>query len=236
MRFFYFFCFLFLTAQVRAALPQAEMKSSLKSSSKIEERKQLERPAEKPPTSPVEGVLPPPPKPLIPAPRQATYFYPGILVEREGRWEGGDHLLNLSPHIGVYVTMMKPKTETSLLSEEQIRKEIEALFQEASIQPITLSLPGKPPLPAFQVEILLYPIEKGYIACCAGRLFESVTLERFRLAPRMAFQAITWEKQSLIVELAPQFNQQLLKSVQEIVKAFIERFQAYERMRKPSYP
>lgn len=230
MRFFYPFCCLLLTTQAWAELKQAEMKSSVKPSSQIEEMKPFERAPAKP-SAPSTTPLPPPPKPQAAVPQQASYLNPGILVERGGKWEGGDHLLNLSPHIGVYVTIVKAKTETQIISEEKIKQEVEAIFQEASIQPITLAFPGKPPLPAFQIEILLYPFEKGYAASCAGRLFESVTLDRFKLDPHMAFQAVTWEKQSLIVGPASLFDQQILKQVREIARNFTERFQAYERMR-----
>jgi hypothetical protein len=234
-----FFCslfFLLFTTQVWAqptGMQSTGMQSSVKPSSKIEGKQFLERPAAKPPAT--KTPLPPRPTPPTPLPQQATYLRPGILIEKGGRWEGGDHLLNLPAHIGVYVTIVKPKTEVLTLSEEQIKKEVEALFQEASIQPITLALPGKPPLPAFQVEILLYPIEKGYTACCVGRLFESITLERFKPAPRMTFQAITWEQQALIVGPASQFDQQVIKQVKEIVHAFTERFQTYQRIKNSDF-
>ncbi len=163
---------------------------------------------------------------------EAEYLHPGILVNIGGRWEGSDHLLNISSNIGVFVSLIKPEEETLDVSEAQLQKEVENIFVLTNIKPETLVVQGKPPLPAFEIEIFVYPIERGYTACCSGRLFESVTLERFKMDPNMAFQAITWEKQHLIVSPKDQFSEQLSKTVQEIAKAFSERYQVYERIKK----
>ncbi len=170
-------------------------------------------------------------KPPTAVPQKATYLHPGILVLRNGTWEGSDHLLNVPNNIGVYITLLKPEKETLEITEAQIQKEIEAIFEKANIKPTTLAPEDKPALPAFEMEFLVYPVEKGYVACCSGRLFESVTLSRFILESNMAFQAITWEKQALVVSPKAQFQEQLIKSVQEIAQTFADRFQAYEKLK-----
>lgn len=177
-----------------------------------------------------------PPQPVRPRPtpiaQQADYLHPGILVFLNGKWEGSDHLYNLTNNIGVSVSIVKPEDEVVDITEAQIQKEVENIFIQANIRPQTLVPPGKPPLPTFEIEIFVYPIEKGYVASCNGRLFEAVTLERFKMDPNMAFQAITWEKQNLLVSPKSQLSEQLTKTVQGIASAFAERFQAYEKLKR----
>lgn len=215
-----------------ADIPPAKMSTTTKSSSEIQGLGQYERPKAEPTES--KAVLPPPVKLPPEVPQHADYLHPGILVNLYGTWEGSDHLLNLSSNIGVYVKLIKPEEETLDISEKDLQKEVESIFGDAGIKPLTLAAVGKPPLPAFEMEIFVYPIDKGYAAFIDGRLFESVILERFKMDPNMAFQAITWEKQSLIVSPKEKFPEQLTKTVQEIGEAFVTRFQVYEKLKRAS--
>jgi hypothetical protein len=202
------------------------------SSGQMQEMKKLEIPPPKNSSTPAtKQTLPPPIKPVPLVPQHAEYLHPGIVVFLNGKWEGSDHLLNIPNNIGVYVTIVKPEKENLAITEQQLQKEVEAIFGQVNIKPLTLGSVGRAPLPAFEIEVFIYPIEKGYAACCNGRLFESVTLERFKMDSNMAFQAITWEKQSLIVGPSATFAEQLTRNVQEITAAFAERFQAYERIK-----
>ena len=221
-----------LVADTFAQLPEqakmtstTESKSSLKDSSSIDSLRQTPKKKER------KESLPTP----VAAPRMvkehAAYLHPGILVNLGGRWEGSDHLLNISSNIGVYVTIVKPEGAVLGVTEAQIQKEVEAIFTQSHIKPQNLVAAGKPALPAFQVEIFVYPIEKGYVAYCGGTLFESVVLDRFKMDSNMAFQAITWEKQNLIVSPEEQFVEQLTKTVQDIASTFTERYEAYERIK-----
>ena len=213
-----------------ADIPPAKMSSTTKPSSEIQGMGQYERPKAAP--TDTKAVLPAPVKPPPEVPQHADYLHPGILVNLNGAWEGSDHLLNLSSNIGVYVKMIKPEEETLDINEKDLQKEVESIFGDAAIKPLTMAAVGKPPLPAFEMEIFVYPIDKGYAAFIDGRLFESVILERFKMDPNMAFQAITWEKQSLIVSPKEKFPEQLTKTVQEIAEAFVNRFQVYEKMKR----
>ncbi len=225
---------LLIANEMMGQITQAKMSSSAQTSSSIEKMKPLE--PNKQPASPpsIPASLPPPVKLPTLTPQEAEYLHPGILVLLNGRWEGSDHLLNISNNIGVYISIIKPENEMLDISEGQIKKEVESIFTKVNIKPQILVAEDKPPLPAFEIEIFVYPIEKGYVACCNGRLFESVTLERFKMDPNMAFQAITWEKQHLIVSPKALFVEQLNKIVQDIALSFTDRFQAYERLKKTS--
>lgn len=213
-----------------------KMTTTTKISPQIDQSSHLEKPIPPPvKQKPSSTVLPAVAKPPEEVPQHANYLHPGILVNMNNRWEGSDHLLNLSNHIGVYVEIIKPQNITlEHVSQDQLQKEVEAIFNQANIKPLTLAPVGKPPLPAFEIEIFVYPIERGYVICCEGRLFESVILERFKMDSNMAFQAVTWEKQNLVVSPASQFTDQITKTVKEIADAFVERFQAYEKLKKSS--
>ncbi|MDP1880728.1 MAG: hypothetical protein Q8K60_07295 [Parachlamydiaceae bacterium] len=175
-----------------------------------------------------------PPPIQIPQPSATTleYFHPGILVFQDDKWVGSDHLLNLTENIGVYVTILKPDNDTLNISDANIKKDVEKIFSGAGIIPQTKSYKNQPPLPAFEIEILIYPVEKGYVCCCDGRLFESVTLSRFILDEGMAFEAITWEKRTLIVGPTNKFIDQLNANIKEIAEAFTERYIAYKKLSK----
>jgi hypothetical protein len=220
---------IFLTPLV-AEIKQSTMSSSVKPSAEIKSHEHYE------PSKNVEtkkSVLPPP---IIQPPAlqaaQSQYFHPGILVFQFGKWEGSDHLYNLTSNIGVYVTFLKPAEVSIEVTDDQIKKQIEEIFKKVRINPVTMVTAGKPPLPAFELEILLYPIHKGYVACCTGSLFESVNIDRFKMDEEMAFQAITWQKAKLIVGPISKFDTQLNDAIEEIAEAFADRFEAFERLKK----
>lgn len=230
MRFFACFALGSLQGLFADSVTPAQMSSSAKTSSQLEGPKFLEK--SQPGVTTPKSVLPAPVKPTPEIPQHAEYLHPGILVNLNGKWEGSDHLLNLSSNIGVYVHIIKPEEEALDVSEKALQQEVESMFGNANIKPLTMAAIGKPPLPAFEIEIFVYPIERGYAAFLDGRLFESVILERFKMDPNMAFQAITWEKQTLIVSPKDKFAEQLTRTVQEISEAFVVRFQAYEQLKK----
>ncbi len=189
----------------------------------------LERPTPRVPTTtlkmPSMGVAPT----LVE--KQADYFHPGILVLRKGVWEGSDHLYNLTKNIGVYVSIIKPEELTLNFTSDDIKKGIQEIFQKVDINPMSKVPSNQPALPSFEVEILIYPIERGFVASVSGNLFEPVTLDRVKLDEDMVFQAITWAKQTLIVGPKSKFNDQLINAVSDIANSFADRFETYEKLR-----
>lgn len=165
-------------------------------------------------------------------PVRATYLHPGIIVYRNGQWEGSDHLLNLTSNIGVYAQILKPANSGLELTEAQVVKVVEDVFKQVNIKPQTLASAGQPPLPAFEVEILAYPIEKGFAVAIEAKLFEAVELHRFNLDEDMAFQAVTWDRKTLQVGPYNKIDEQILKAVQDMALEFTERYKAYQELRK----
>jgi hypothetical protein len=229
-----FLSFSFVVCAFSLSAQSSSMSSSMQGSSSIESLPPLpakppagQQQQQKKPEIIVPRIVPPPPVPAI-----ATYLHPGIIVFRDGHWQGSDHLLNLTKDIGVYVHVIKPDDVNLGVTDAQIKKVVEDVFKTVNINPQTMASPGQASLPAFEIEILAYPIEKGFAIAIDGKLFESVELERFQLDQNMAFQAITWEKKTL--QVGPTFNitEQVLKSVQDIAGAFAERYKAYEDIKK----
>jgi hypothetical protein len=213
--------------------PSSIGKSPVKPSSTIKSIElQSEQKKAPHPTQPKQDFTP---RALPPGPMPAAtvnYFYPGLVVFREGGWQGGEHLYNLTNNISVYVEIIKPETEELGINGEEIKQKIEGLFRENGINPFTLSEFNQPPLPFFRVEILVYPLQGGYAASCHATLFESVNLKRFNLEQGTAFQAITWEKKSLLIFPKDDAKNFIEKGVLEMAQSFIERFQFYDRIRK----
>lgn len=95
-----------------------------------------------------------------------------------------------------------------------------------NIVPKDIPIPA--PLPFLHILVMLQPIEKGYAVYCTGRLFEAVDLHRINLRGGIYWQAITWEKQELLIVSKEQLQEQVDKSVQTIASAFADRFKSDE--------
>lgn len=211
----------------------ANMSSSVKPQSSIEGIKHLEPTRsesrqEAPQNTPYNYI---PIQPINLAQKSTAYLHPGILVNFNGVWEGSDHLYNLTKHIGVNVTLVKADDMKIEVTSEILRKNVEAIFQKGFIDPHIVVGPNDAPLPVFEVEIFLYALDKGFVASCQGRLFESVVPGRVKLDNNMAFQAITWEKQSLILGPKEEFAALLTKEVSEMATSFVEKFTIFERLK-----
>lgn len=160
---------------------------------------------------------------------QEGRFYPdpGIIAFRNNKWVGSDHLYNLSNQINVSVEIFKPKHLVLPVTEAMIKLRMTDLFQKSNISPFASTDSGEPSLPFFHMLIMVYPIEKGYVAYCEGRLFEKVKLDRVRLDEQTYMQAITWDSENLVISPQDDFANQLYKSVDDIVTTFTDRFRFY---------
>ncbi len=179
-------------------------------------------------------TVPKPSLPVAPTPTLnfASYFFPGLLLKKEGVWQGGDNLFNLSSNLGVYIKISKPENSPLSIDEEALKQTCMQAFEKGRINPNILNeRAGMAPLPFFQFQILVYPIQDGYAASCEGKLFEQVFLKRIELDANMAFQAITWQRSTLIVSPAEKFNEQLNLSVKNISEAFVEVYEVFFKNR-----
>ena len=160
--------------------------------------------------------------PEVNVPIAVNYLLPGVVALEGGEWVGNDHLFGISNNIGVIVEIVKPEGVKIPITEERVQKQIGQMLKAANINP-RLQIVGSTPLPYLHVLIMLNPIENGYAAYIATRLFESVVLQRFHLKVGTTFQAITWERQEFIVFPTEQFQEQIGKVLQSMITTFIDR-------------
>lgn len=161
------------------------------------------------------------------------YIYPGLVRLKEGSWIGYDYLYNLVNNIPVEVTIIKPQDTSVPLSEEELRNRIATQLQGAGINTDLQIIGGQPPQALFNMMILVYPLNDGYIALADGRLIETIQTKRVDLAPAEgSFQAITWEHKNLIVATSSNFSQLLHQTVDQITKTFIERYEFFKNLKK----
>lgn len=168
----------------------------------------------------------------IAAPEEVNYLSPGIIVNRGASWAGGDNLLNVSKNIPIHLELVLPVGKKSPIEEATIKKHVADIFAKAGISNQIQAFTNKPPLPYFHVLIMVQNIEKGYAAYVGGRLFEEVTVPRVVLPDNTFFQAITWEKQDLVVASPEEIANQVLSTLDEIAQNFADRYTYFENVKK----
>ena len=166
-----------------------------------------------------------------PAREMNVYTHPGIVVSQGGKWIGSDHLLNLTKKIDVVVEILKPEGTRLPFSEESLEKKVEAVFKKKDFDTTASTLSAMPNIPFFNILLVVYPIEKGFVALIDGRLMESIDPKRVKLDKDTDFQAITWEKKTLIVAPTDEFEAVVEKTMEEILKTFFERYEFFEKMK-----
>lgn len=160
------------------------------------------------------------------------YPNPGIVANRNGSWVGSDHLYNLTDKIDIVVEIFKPESVDIPITNGMIRERVAEIFKNGGITPIAEVSEEGPPLPFFHVLVMIYPLDKGYVAFCEGRLFEKVNIDRIRLDEQTLLQGITWESQNLILSPKRELESQLNKSIEDLAETFVERYNFYENIRK----
>lgn len=176
-------------------------------------------------------------KPRELTPRELTprelnvYTHPGIVVSQGGKWVGSDHLLNLTKKIDVVVEILKPDSTTLPFDEGKLEKRLEEAFKKRDFETAISTTKGMPEIPFFNLLLVVYPIEKGFVALVDGRLMESIDPKRVKLERDTDFQAITWEKKTLIVAPTEEFEGIVEKTIDEIVTTFLDRFEFFEKMK-----
>lgn len=159
------------------------------------------------------------------------YTFPGITAQKDGKWVGSDHMLNLPDSILVDADLNKPDSIKLDISADKIREIVSKLFKDAGIDPNGKSDEGKPPLPFFQVVVIIYNIPEGYAFSVDGRLFEEVHITRAKLTDGVFMQAITWNTDSIHVASTQRLSEELTKSVEDVTKSFIERYKFFKDLK-----
>lgn len=160
------------------------------------------------------------------------YGFPGITAQKEGKWVGSDHLLNLPDTIPLDIIISKSENLDIAVPEDKIREIAEKAFTDAGIILTPKAAEGKPPLPFFQILIIIYKIPEGYAFSLDGRLFEEVQLPRIKLSPGVIMQAITWTSDSIHVASSKKVEEELLSSIKDLVNNFVEKYKFFRDMQK----
>jgi hypothetical protein len=226
---FFLFACLVLTFRTESVYAIREIDGTLIAAANTPPAKKTEAPSTATPPKYV-----PPPKIKIPQGEVQTievdFMSPGIVAVQGGQWLGNEHLLGVSPHIGVVVELVIPPGVQFPIPESKIRDQVARVLKAGGVTP-KREFYGVTPLPFLHIMIMLNPIEKGYAVFIAERLFEEVQLNRIRLKMGTTFQAITWEKQELVVVPKEQLQPEIMKLLESIANEFVVRFKAYSELK-----
>lgn len=152
------------------------------------------------------------------------YPYPGDVVNTGGSWKGVDHLANISKSIPLQLDVIMPQDAKVTITESELFNALEKVFKDSGIENAT---PPKGEHYFFHVLVLIYPVNDGFAASVQSRLFEEVQVKRTLLEKDHKLQAETWDQSTLIVAPAVEFNDLLIKTVQQAGTNFVKRLQAF---------
>lgn len=159
-----------------------------------------------------------------------AYTRPGTVAFQGGSWVGSDHLYNLGDRLGLTVELISPapmELNDTLLREYILKKltgnNLEVISMDSSV---TGSLP-----PYLHFLVMAYPIEKNIIVYVGLRLFEPVDLQRVKLGKEVIFQAISWERQTMIETTDENVSGEIKNTVDDLTNTFIEKWKYFERLK-----
>lgn len=167
---------------------------------------------------------------LIPSSR-SSYTFPGLVVIGQDGNIGTPHLYNLTSHIEIVVTVDKKPEVDYAVDEQALYDVIVEEFKKVYIEPGAMPQAGNPYLPMFNLLVMITPINRGYALFVTGRLFESVEMDRIRLEPNTAFQAITWQSQFLDTVPTETVGEYLKRGARDIARGFTEQFAYYDDLK-----
>ncbi|MFA6915787.1 MAG: hypothetical protein WC222_05275 [Parachlamydiales bacterium] len=155
------------------------------------------------------------------------YTHPGIVVLDEGgSWSGSDNIYNISDHIAVGVEIVVPDEGAFPVRAELIKERVKSILQSAGITPQAELSNNKPPLPFLNIVLIAQPINKGYAVYCAGNLFEQVENKRVQI-DNGTFQAMTWDRQHLLVAATEELPFHINQCVDDIAYAFVKLYRYF---------
>ena len=162
-------------------------------------------------------------------PRGPLFYHPGMIWVQNGQWVGADNFTNISKTMALQVNLIKPGEMPSPVNEETIRSKIAAVFGQSGINLMQgAGDQGMPPLPLFEMQVMIFPVKDGYAAACFSHLFEEAPPRRLRLVEGEIFQAITWQQANLVVSPLEGFEKLLLETVDTIARSFVKRLATYQ--------
>lgn len=180
-----------------------------------------------PPQREKKKVEVPPPPPL---PEKATlrpeYPYPGVVVEKNGRWVGSDLLAHLDSQIAVLVSVHAAAGIREMPSASAVYREIEVVLRRFGIDPQLEGKRSAPPLPFLHCEILVSSCGEYATISATLELFEKVEIDRVILQSWQAMQGITWRHTNLLVAPFADLESTVKNALEQLVSEFASRYRA----------
>jgi hypothetical protein len=154
------------------------------------------------------------------------------MVARLGRqWVGSDYLYQMPGHIGVVVEVVHSTEQDLPIDEAGIKQAIMNLFYDNGIVPEALATANQPPLPFLHILILTSEVEKQTVAAVAARFFEKVSIDRFEFIPPGVWQAITWERQDLVIAPRVQLAGEVQRTAMGLATNFVDQINYFLELR-----
>jgi len=164
-------------------------------------------------------------------PETPSYTFPGLVTQFAGKWIGSDYLYNLPPDIGIAIDVVTPDNFPLRIDQLRIKDAAADVFSRGNITPISQAVGDMPPLPFLHFLIFVQSAEESVVAFVEARYFEGVKLFRLDYSLPGTVQAITWEKQDLIVDAPNRIEEQILVSAEGLAREFVSRVHYFERQR-----
>jgi len=222
-----------VTSPYGAALTTPITPSGSAYSAPVSQLSPLPAPARVQPAAFNAGVPPSQPGVRIGQPshfEEPTYFFPGLVARLGRQWVGSDYLYQMPAHIGVVVEIVGGAKEyiegqetPVTINAEYIKRQVMDHFIANGITPQAITVGNNPPLPFFHILIFAASTDDRGVAYITCRLFEKVHLDRFGFQLPGAWQAITWEKQELIITSIQQFPENVGMTAVGIADDFLKK-------------
>jgi hypothetical protein len=165
----------------------------------------------------------------IPKGNLELFNFPGVVVFKNGKWAGSDNFLNISKKFAVQVNFEKPKDLKLSFNESDFQQRLIKALEKSGVEVIQSGTDLTPPLPFFNVVIMIYPTNDGFTALCSGNLYEKVELTRLKLNQGEVFQAITWQQVNLVYAEKENFEDNLNKAFDSLADNFLKRLATYQK-------
>ena len=155
-------------------------------------------------------------------PTRQIFTFPGLIGIENGNWAESENLYNLPKGIEIYVELVKPDSLELPFDTHAISKQIREIFIKDRLTPVSTAPLSDPALPLYHVLIFVDKLDRAMVLYISCRLFEGVKLDRLSLPKHFVFQAITWEKQNMVVASPADIPKQLESNLQEMTQSFLQ--------------
>lgn len=165
--------------------------------------------------APVQTVLPP------------ERYYPGLATIKNGHWVVNDLFYGLPFNIGVKIDLLRPSDKFVPLDVVALQNRVKGILGGAGIVTEAIVYPCAPPTPIFNVIIMAYPCDRKCVGFITAQLLEPAKPSRIDVDINGVWQAVTWERQSLVVSACETFEAEVGNNLARLASEFSRVFKFY---------